>query len=414
MYKASFTDLAHLLGPQRLHELRPMLEQVLKGKRLHHLTGPQPHKGTEELITRLMALGEQIGFEVTWDRLWADAGFEQACDVLSQESLNEQFMWSQRLKQAYEEGLDYAKKQLRRHLWNADAVFVHDIPALPVVAERGAGCWAYFSYDYIGWTPRVFYESHIALLKKFDAVILPNAAFTAPELPPQHLWLPAVDVLAPRNRELEDDEAQRLWQGLALPKDLTYILYADRYDRLDHAEELLGHYLGHKAHERVALVIAGEAAETNPAARRHFAALRDRAKADPSVHVLALPANEALLNVLRRRSVAQLYWPRPGRTDPSLTEALWAGSPVIAMDTLGVRDIVRSGVTAWLATDALHMLDLAQQLVQEKKRALGLSERARMYAWDYLLLDNELMNLACFFVFKQNPQTWVDWTAQYR
>jgi len=410
MYNVNINQLFPLLGDLRTREVKPFIEKVLKGKTIHHITGPRPSPGIDQSISRWMHIGKELGVTVTWERIWADKAFEEACDVLERESLNQSFQWSDILKEAYQKGIEYGIKQLRKELWNVDVVMLHETIALPVMAERNDAQWIYASHDFLGWAPKNIYESHIEYLKKIDAIVYPSVGFVMPHLPVGHIWHPCVDAYSPRNVELEEDEINLLYKDLRLPMDYPYIAYVDRYDRLDHAEDLLKYYVNHKVSDQLALVIAGESAETNEMAQLRMQGLEKMAEKHPQVYIRSLPKNEKLINAVRRKSAVQLYWPREGRTDTQLVEALWAGRPVVAHNQLGVRDIARAGVTALISSGPEALLDDALRVYQDKTLAKGLVERARMYTWDYALIDQEIINMACLFLFKDNEPQVLDWT----
>ena len=408
MYKADFNQLKALLGPVRMHELQPFIDRVLRGKRIHHITGPNPPSHVVELISRWISIGQSIGLQVTWQRLWADKDFEEACDVLAQESLNPQFLWTDSLRQAYQEGFEFAKANSQKPPADVDAIFVHEVSMLPLISERNAARWFYFSHDFLGWAPREFNERFAEDLRHFDAAVYPYASFVLEKKPIAHIWHPTVDLLSPRNQHIEERDMQTLFAQTQLPDSQPYLAYVDRYDRLDHAEILLSYYLKHPVRKELALVIGAEAGITSEDARRRVSALEHMAGNGERIFIRALPQDERILNVVRRRASVQLYWPKAGRTDTSLIEALWAGRPVVAMDQLGVRDIVRSGVTALVAKDTAQLLDQALLVGQDAKLAQGLVERAQMHSADYALLDQELINLACLFLFKTvDPMTLV-------
>jgi hypothetical protein len=248
------------------------------------------------------------------------------------------------------------------------------------------------------------------MLQYIDAVLYPNSAYVLPSLPGAHVWLPSVDVLAPRNCEIESDVAERVLGALHIPPGMPYVAYAGPYDSLDHAEELLDTYLRHDIRQELALVIAAEAAKTNEQARLRFELLQRKIPQGSHVFVCPLPQEEMLLNVLRRESAAQIHWPRAGISDATLAEALWAGSPVVAMEQLGRRDTARAGVMFLLGKTPMELFDQAQRLYRDQKLSGSIVERARLYTWDYLLLDQELINLACFFLFQNNRATEINWT----
>lgn len=410
MYRANFNDLMQVLGPVRAQELQPFIDQ-LRGKKFHHITGPNPPTAVIELIARWINIGAQLGFTCTWERVWADKTFEEACDVMSLDSVSPNLAWSKTLEQSYQEGFEFGQASLQSSLWGVDALFIHEVSMLPLVRRRSRAHWVYLSHDYLGHASRAFWERFLPDLEQFDATIFPNASFVVSGLPYPQLWQPTVDILSPRNRELEQIDSEKLWPLLQLPEKLSYLLYADRHDRLEHAEELLTYYLKHDLGKNLSLIIALEAGANSPAAERRARALEQISGRDPKVFIRLLPQNEALFNALRRGSAMQVYWPKQGRSDLSLIEALWAGRPVLTLDQLGVRDIVRAGVTALVAKTPADLLTDALRLQQDDKLARGLVERARMHTLDTALIDQELINLACLCALRGGTAETVDWST---
>ena len=410
MYKADFNELVSLLGGERTTELQTFIDRVLKGKLIHHITGPNPTPQVVELIGRWMSIGQQLGITVTWERLWADKTFEDACNVLGQESLNQQFIWSEGLRQAYTEGFAYGKANLQKSLWDVDAVFIHEVCMLPLIADRNAARWYYMSHDYLGSAPREFHDRFKEHLSHFDAIVYPCASFVTAKQPLAHIWHPTVDILSPRNQDLDETEQSKIFQQTQLPVGEAFMAYVDRYDRLDHAEIVLNAYLKHPVKKQLSLVIAAESGVTNEEARRRVSALEHMAAGQARVYIKALPQNESFINVIRRQATVQLYWPKAGRTDTALVEALWAGTPVVAFEQLGIRDIVRPDVTALVAADINQVFDEALRAYTDKKLSKGLVERARIHTMDYALMDQELINLACLFTFKTADPMTLNWS----
>jgi glycosyltransferase involved in cell wall biosynthesis len=108
----------------------------------------------------------------------------------------------------------------------------------------------------------------------------------------------------------------------------------------------------------------------------------------------SLPPNVELRTWVSRRELVQLYeqasgFVHVGEEDFGITmvEALAAGTPVIALDRGGARDIVRHGVDGLLIEEpsAEHLRAAIREFVDRRWDAQALAERARKFSQNHFI-----------------------------
>ena len=88
------------------------------------------------------------------------------------------------------------------------------------------------------------------------------------------------------------------------------------------------------------------------------------------------PTLEVLLEVYQKAHIFLF----PSQTDTQgivLAESMAMGTPVIALDGVGQRDIIKEGINGFIVSDALHMAHTIQQVLESSTLYNRLQQQAR-------------------------------------
>lgn len=94
------------------------------------------------------------------------------------------------------------------------------------------------------------------------------------------------------------------------------------------------------------------------------------------VHFVINPTLEVLLEVYQKAHIFLF----PSQTDTQgivLAESMAMGTPVIALDGVGQRDIIKEGINGFIVSDALHMAHTIQQVLESSTLYNRLQQQAR-------------------------------------
>ena len=320
-------------GPMRQLEA---LARKLQGHRIVMVNSTATGGGVAEILHRLVRLLNELGVPTTWEVMAGDARFYGITKTIH----NTLHGWPGELTpQDHEYFHEVNLRAARQLALDGDLVLIHDPqPAGLVLHRRQPGQrWLWRCHiDLSRANPSVWnFLSHT--VARYDAAVFSHVEFVPPLPIPAYLVPPSIDPLSDKNRELPEEEEDRLLAPLELPTRRPWVTQVSRFDRIKDPVGVIEAFLYARKKEDAHLVLAGGSADDDPEGAEVLAEVRAKAGNRDDISVLLLPPDAHLtINALQRRSTVVLQKSLREGFALTVSEALWKRRAVVASAVGGI------------------------------------------------------------------------------
>jgi trehalose synthase len=133
----------------------------------------------------------------------------------------------------------------------------------------------------------------------YDAAIFSAARYVFPPWPiPKFVIPPFIDPLSEKNRELSQEEIDRVLAKYELDQEVPIIAQIGRFDPWKGLDRTIATYRIVREERKCQLVIAGGLASDDPEGERILEDIRSKTRDDKDVHILNLSLSNRLENFL--------------------------------------------------------------------------------------------------------------------
>ncbi len=391
----SINDYIPVAGASEVEEIR-LLASKLEGKTVRNVNSTAVGGGVAEILTRMIPLLKDLGIDAHWRVIKGNERF---------------FAVTKNMHNALHgvdvrvtgDDLDFFVDVNRQNAaemdLTSDILFIHDPQPIALVERKGqfGGRWIWRCHiDFTDPRPEVwdFLKGYI---ERYDSAVFSAPAFSRPLSVRQVLISPSIDPLSDKNRELSEEEIDRVCAQYGIDRGRPIVTQISRFDYLKDPVGVVKAYRMVKEHMDCQLVLAGGGASDDPEGHRVLEDVRKEAGDDPDVIVLFLPpASDIEINALQRASSVILQKSLKEGFGLTVAEALWKAKPVIASAVGGIPLQIAHKHSGILTRSVEGTAFWIKQLLQEPEyaRRLGVNGKAHIrvnylitrHIRDYLLL----------------------------
>jgi len=390
-------DLYQEIAPKGTIEILKRLAQKISQKRILHINSTKLGGGVAEILRSLVPLLQDVGIEARWEVITGTEEFFATTKAFHNALQGQDQHFSPAMLQNY----IAVNQENARHLsFDADYVVIHDPqPAALIERRPPKGKWIWRCHIDISRPQRTVWNFLRQFVVRYDAAIFSLPRF-AQRLPiPQFLIYPSIDPLSDKNRELTEEELDRIIKRLRISLEKPILLQVSRFDRFKDPLGVIQAYRLVKKHHELQLILAGGGATDDPEGESALAEVRKAAEDDPDIQILLLPPDANLeINALQR--VANIVLQKSLREGFGLTvaEAMWKGKPVIGGFTGGITVQVVYGITGFTVNSVegaayqIHYLldnpEMIAKMGQDAKEYVRQNFLITRHLGDYLALMN--------------------------
>lgn len=380
---------------------RPIIDELfllakhLEGKSVQNINSTAVGGGVAEILTRMIPLLTQLGVRAGWDVIKGDEKFfvitkkfHNGLHGVPVSVSHEEFEWFLEVN-----------RQNARELQFEDIVFVHDPQPIALVEQRSAhgGKWVWRCHIDFSRPDRTIWKFLERYIVQYDAAVFSAPAFARRLSIPQVLIAPSIDPLSDKNKELEENYIDAVFERFQIDRSKPVITQISRFDYLKDPLGVIKAYKLVRRHMDVQLVLAGGGATDDPEGPAIMQQVQEEASGDNNIFVLFLPPGSDLeINALQRGSTIVLQKSLREGFGLTVTEALWKAKPTIASAVGGIPLQIAHKYSGILTHSIEGTAYWMKQLINEPEFAhkLGLNGREHVknnflitrHIKDYLLL----------------------------
>jgi len=388
-------DYALIAGASVIEQLR-LLAERLAGKTILNVNSTAVGGGVSEILTRMLPLLKDLGVDARWDVIKGNERFF----AVTKNMHNALHGMNVDVKVGdLEFFVDVNRRNAAEIDLAADILFIHDPQPIALVERKGdlGGKWVWRCHiDFTDPRPEVW-DFLRGYIERYDGAVFSAPAFSRPLSVKQVLISPSIDPLSDKNRDLGEDEIDRVCAGCGIDRSRPIVTQISRFDYLKDPLGVIRAYRIVKEHTDCQLVLAGGGATDDPEGLRVLDEVRREAESDPDIFVLFLPpGSDFEINALQRASSVVLQKSLKEGFGLTVAEALWKAKPVIASAVGGIPLQIAHKYSGILTRSVEGTAFWIKQLLQEPAyaRRLGINGKEHIlgnylitrHIRDYLLL----------------------------
>jgi trehalose synthase len=405
---------ASILSEEKMKRLQRIAEK-LKGVKLLELNATAQGGGVAEMLHSSVPFLNALGIEAEWKVICGNKEYFEITKRLHNLLQGMKGPFTPEMEQIYFHTLEESNKASLVDN-NPDVVVVHDPQPLGLrrYLEKTKEIWLWRCHiDIEGTTLMANHglrDFIIPWVERYDAAIFSAAHFVVSHWPlPKFIIPPFIDPLSDKNRELSQDEIDKVLAKYYIDPKVPIIAQIGRFDPWKGLDRTIATYRLVRKERKCQLILAGGIAADDPEGERVLAEVYYKTKGDEDIHVLQLSLANRLenyveVNALQRAAKVIMQPSTAEGFGLVITEALWKGKPVIAADVGGISLQIRDGHNGYFYQTPHKTAQKVVHLLENPEAANVMGKIGRRYVEenfllpdrmaDYLMTIDMTMNLA--------------------
>ena len=389
-----------IVGTERIERLQ-RAAQRLRGLKLVELNSSAQGGGVAEMLYSSIPFLNALGIDAEWKIIRGNKEYFESTKNLHN--------LLQGRKGSFTTGMEHAyfctlEECARDHLidYNPDVVLVHDPQPLGLTSylKKPGETWLWRCHIDIeepafGASPGLW-DFITKLAEPYDAAIFSACHYVVSCWSmPKFIIPPFIDPLSEKNRELSQEEIERVLLKYHIVPDVPIIAQIGRFDPWKGIDRTIATYRRVRETKKCQLVLAGGLAADDPEGEKVLSRVYDETKGDENIHVLNLSMANRLenwveVNALQRAASVIMQPSTREGFGLVITEALWKGKPVIAADVGAIPLQIRDGDTGYFYRTARKAAKKVSYLLENPNAAEAMGKRGRRYVEEHFLLPDRI------------------------
>lgn len=389
-----------------LTELK-VLAEALQGRTICHVNSTRSGGGVVEILDRLEPWIESLGIHSNWEVIEGDGDFFNVTKAMHNA------LQGADIEIPHVDLEDYlatVRENASRLSLEGDLVVVHDPQPAYLIKSRPADAH------------RMVWRCHIDLSRPNErvwrflreavqdyAMAIFHVARFAKALPiPRVLISPSIDPLAPKNREMEEEEITAVTDRFGIDRKRPILVQVSRFDHFKDPIGVIRAFRLVRENFDCQLVLAGGTATDDPEGERVLAEVREAAGDHPDIHVLLLhPDSDLEINALQRAATVILQKSTREGFGLTVTEGMWKGKPVIGGAVGGIPSQIIHGGTGFLVHSPDGAAFRLRFLLSHPRAAKRMGAAGREHVRRHFLITRHMRNylLMMLLVLQGLPET---------
>ena len=389
-------DYADIVGKGRIAILR-RLAQRLEGVRVVVVNSTRIGGGVAEMLQRHVPLFSELGIRIRWEVMEGTPEFYEATKTMHNALQGDPRDLTAAMQAAY---LEANRRNAERVSLDADLVVIHDPqPAALIEYARRTCPWIWRCHIDASRPNRSVWRFLRRYVSRYDASVFSMPAF-AQNLPhPQYLNAPSIDPLAPKNRDMDAEEVDRVLARFGLDRSRPLAVQVSRFDRFKDPVGVIRAFRMVRRREDCRLVLVGGGADDDPEGMQVLREVHAEAADDPDITILNIPPDsDREINALQRAATIIVQKSTREGFGLTVTEGLWKGRPVIGGAAGGIKTQVYDHKTGFLVHSVEGLAYRLRYLLNRPALAEEMGARGRELVRHYYLLTRDLREWLTLFL----------------
>ena len=381
----SYRDVA----PQGVVDLVYRLSDKLKGKTFINVNSTRYGGGVAEMLHRLIPLFNDLGINASWEVLEGRPAFYQVTKSFHNALQGQSQIIT---KEMYDEFIAVNRINGRRLKLEGDMVIIHDPqPAALIYKKKRGQKWLWRCHIDASHPQRKVWNFLKDYVSKYDGAIFSLPSFAQKLTIPQFLMYPSIDPLSDKNKELTQEEVNKVLEKFNIPSDKPIILQVSRFDRFKDPVGVIGAYKMVKKYNDCRLVLAGGGAADDPEGLQVLSEVREAGSKDNDLHILDLPPDAHIeINALQRAATVIIQKSLKEGFGLTVSEAMWKGKPIIGGFVGGITVQILYGQTGFTVQSTEGCAYRIRYLLNNPEFAQKMGERAKEYTRRNFLITRHI------------------------
>ena len=391
---------ATFLGEEKMERLY-RVAQKLKGLKLLELNATAQGGGVAEMLYSAIPFLNSLGIGAEWKIIHGNKEYFECTKELHNLLQGKKGLFTPEMEQCYFNNLEeYAS--INPIDCNPDVVMVHDPQPLGLIR--------YLKKATETWLWRCHIDIKEETLKKnpnlwnfltnwtedYDATIFSAAPYIIPHWSlPKFINPPFIDPLSEKNRELSQEEIDRVLVKYQIDPRIPIIAQIGRFDPWKGIDRTIATFRRVRVERECQLVLAGGLATDDPEGEQILSQVYEDTKNDEDIHVLKLSLTNRLqnwmeVNALQRAATVIMQPSTREGFGLVVTEALWKAKPVIAADVGAIPLQIMSGDTGYFYRSSRKTARKVILLLEILEAAKMTGQRGKIYVKEPFLLPDRI------------------------
>jgi trehalose synthase len=394
-------DYSPIVGKSTIEDLKVIAEK-LNGCRILNVNSTAVGGGVAEILNRMIPLLNELGVDAKWDVIKGNEKFFEITKNFHNALHGVKVDFK---KEDFDYFTEVNRENVQHMELDADLFLIHDPQPIGLIEKKKTfgGHWAWRCHiDFTTPQPDLM-EFLNTFIEQYETAVFSAPAFSRPLNIQQALIAPSIDPLSDKNRDLPQEQINKIVEGYGIDLSRPVVTQISRFDYLKDPVGVVKVYKLVKPYIDCQLVLAGGGATDDPEGMMVLNEVREAAGTDPDIHILFLPPSSDIeINALQRASTVVLQKSLKEGFGLTVSEALWKKKPTIAGAVGGIPLQIKhqySGIlsysiegTAYYLKQLLHEPEYARQLGANGKQHIKENFLITRHIRDYMLLFLSLMN----------------------
>jgi len=391
---------APIVGEEKVERLYRVAER-LKGLKLLELNATAQGGGVAVMLYSSIPFLNALGIEAEWKIICGPKEYYESTKSLHNLLQGMKGSFTPEMEQTY---LCTLEECGRANLidYNPDVVLIHDPQPLGLIRylEKPGRAWLWRCHidieeETLEANPGLW-DFITRLVERYDAAIVSAAHYVASRWPlPKFIIPPFIDPLSEKNREMTQEEIDKVLAKYHIDPQIPIIAQIGRFDPWKGLDRTIAAYRLVRKERKCQLVLAGGLAADDPEAEMVLAKVYHETKDDEDIHVLHLSLADRLqnwveVNALQRAAKVIMQPSTKEGFGLVITEALWKSKPVIAADVGAIPLQIRDGETGYFYQTPYKTAQKVIYLLENSQAAEIVGKRGRRYVEEHFLLPDRI------------------------
>lgn len=364
-------DYQPFIGKEAVERIKKKAEP-LQNLHLVNVNSTYYGGGVAEIMASWTLLMDGLGIKTGWRIVHGPPDFFTVTKKMHNALQGGKVVPTKQELQLYEE-VNF-ENSVRNHL-DHDLVIIHDPQPLPLInhyTKRGPWIWR-CHVDLSHPNPRLW-NYLTRFLEKYDASVFSLKEYMQQLSIPQVFFMPAIDPFTLKNRDLSEQEMDKLLQRYNIPTDLPLVVQVSRFDPWKDPQGVIEAFKIARKEVEATLVLLGNVATDDPEGPEVYESLLG--SREERIIILSCQ-DSALVNTLQRKAAVVIQKSIREGFGLTVTEAMWKGAAVIGGRVGGIRHQIEDGVNGFLVSTVDQTADRIVRLLKDRKLRERMGKNAR-------------------------------------